>query len=133
MAILSENEIKILNKIGDAFIPENNGFPKFSDTGCVYHADSMLEYMDPEDLEDLKLLFFAGKILPKFMLRGLVRFTNLAPYLPNFIAKELRFINFGIRSLIYTLYYSSKTSPEFNGNTVFDVIDFHVSCKEDDE
>lgn len=133
MSMLTEKEKKIINKIGDALIPENEGFPKFSDTGCVEHADSMLEYMDPEDIEELKLLFLAGRILPKFMLRLLVSITGYSRYFPNFIATELRFINFGIRSLIYTLYYSSKTSEKFTGTPVFDIIDFHVSCKEDEE
>lgn len=133
MEYLTDKEAKILNKIGDSLIPENNGFPKFSDSGCVQHADDLLRYMNPKDLEDLKLLFFVGMILPKFMFRGLIKLCKKNRFFPGFIATQLRFIDFGVTSLVYTLYYSSKTSKDYMGNTVYDIIDFHVACERDDE
>ncbi|MCY3414376.1 MAG: hypothetical protein INQ03_22205 [Candidatus Heimdallarchaeota archaeon] len=132
MEFISDREARIINKIGDALIPENGEFPKFSDTGCIEHADDLLRYMAPQDLKDLKLLYFVGGIFPKFLFRWVIKLCKQHKYFPAFIATQLRFIDFGVCSLVYTLYYSSKTKVDFKGHKVYDVLDFEVKCERDD-
>ena len=117
---LSRREMKGLEKMGDIMIPGDDTMPSFSQTGCVAFADDAVAYVDPIDLKDLKMLLGICGILPKFMVRFFLwlfdrEWTSL-----------LRFANFGVRGLIFSLYYSNKVHPEYKGHTPHEIIGYEI-------
>lgn len=120
-SILSNREIKALLKIGDILVPENDPFPSFSQTGCIYHVDDAIKNFDPQDLSDLRLFFRIMSFLPKFMVRFILWWMSRSRI------GLLRLGNLGIRGVVYTLYYSNRVGPDYKGKKIHDIIGYHVN------
>ena len=118
---LSEREIKGLEKIGDIMIPRNPPFPSFSETGCVEHVDDTVAYVAEADLKDLKMLLGICGTLPSFMVRFILWLFEKQWF------TLLRFANFGVRGLIFSLYYSNKTGANYTGKKPHDVIGYKIN------
>jgi hypothetical protein len=125
---LSVREYKALEKAGDIIAPQNGSFPSFSQTGCARHVDSILRYTDPQDLAGLKLLFLLLSFFPSPLLYLFLKLINNHARFPNFIAAGLRLTDLGIRGLVWSLYYSNKTSPEYKGAGTLELLGYQVHC-----
>jgi hypothetical protein len=118
---LSQREIKALLKIGDIIVPENDPFPSFSKSGCIYHVDEAVGNLDPGDLSDLKLFFKIISVMPSFIVKFVLKLMNSLPI------GLLRLGNLGIRGIVFSLYYSSKTTPDYKDKRIHDIIGYNVS------
>ncbi len=112
--------MKGLEKMGDIMIPGDESMPSFSQTGCVAFADDAVAYVDPGDLKDLKMLLGICGALPKFMVRFILWIFDR-----EWITL-LRFANFGVRGLIFSLYYSNKTHSEYQGEKPHEAIGYEI-------
>ncbi len=117
---LGPRELKGLQKIGDIMIPRHDEFPSFSDTGCLTHVDDAVSQLDPIDLNDLKLFLKIASFLPTFMVKLVIKLLDWGPI------ALLRLGNLGVRGIVYSLYYSNKTAPEYQGPKPHDIIGYHV-------
>jgi hypothetical protein len=117
---LSQRELKALLKIGDIMIPENDPFPLFSRSGCISHVDVAVGNLDPGDLSDLKLFFKIMSIMPSFIIKIILRLMKSLPI------GLLRLGNLGIRGIVFTLYYSSKTTPDYKNKRIHQIIGYNV-------
>ena len=104
--ILSPEQHAGLLKVGDVLIPGDQQFPSFSRSRCAEHVDRMLAYMNESDLNGVKVLLGVFRLLPKFVLRGIIALTDKHRLFPDVIGAALRMINIGIKGLVMTLYYS---------------------------
>ncbi|MCM2276814.1 MAG: hypothetical protein NDJ89_01905 [Oligoflexia bacterium] len=109
---LNPSQIKAIEKIGDALIPGEQDFPRFSETSCVRDLDRVLDYMPAQDLGDLKTLLSILALFPLAAVRALMRLLELAfnQAVPG--GGLLRLIRIGLRGLIFTLYYSDPRVVE---------------------
>lgn len=129
--ILSKKALKALSRIGDIIIPENGEFPKFSDTYSIQHIDDLLDYAPQDDIQDLNMLLGVLYFMPGFVNRWLVSkmensFNNNGP-----LGSLYRQLDFGIKGLVFSCYYSGKTGDGFNGNNPLDVIGYEITRIED--
>ncbi len=111
-----------LIKLGDVVIPGDRHLPKFSETEFVLEIDRMLDYMEEEDLEGLKLLMSIFKFTPKVFIRLILQISEYHASTPHFIGTTLRLIKLGLKGIIFTLYYSGIKDTEKNGNRIHRII-----------
>lgn len=102
---LSSRQIKGLNKLGNALIPGDDEFPRFSKTGCVSEVDRLLDYMPAQDLSDLKMLLTIFGWIPGFVVAWIMKILEFF-YNLNLLLPILRLIRIGVRGLVMSLYYS---------------------------
>jgi len=126
---LSVRALKGLDKLGDIMIPGDGEFPKFSDTGCIYHVDEVMEATHPEDVKLLNLLLTVFHFSPSGMIKLLARMTLLEEYLPSTLGAPFRLVGIALRGVPMTLYYSNLTSPYYNGPKVHDVMGYSVNVE----
>jgi hypothetical protein len=66
----------------------------------------MLDYMYEGDRNGVKLLLSLFRLLPRFLIRGLLRLTERPPSAPALLAAALRRVGIGIKGPVMSLYYS---------------------------
>ena len=101
-----------LNRLGNVICPRNGEFPAFSDLDCVHHAHIVLDELPEQDCSDLKMLLFVLWFLPSPLIRI---FLNIVERLKNMngeIGALIRMLNFGLRGVAFSLYYSGMTGPK---------------------
>ena len=128
--ILSSIQIKALNKIGDIMCPENGEFPLFSRLGAVDHVDILLEEIPTADLGDLKMLLTILGLLPSFVLKFILNLLESQQHMNGEIGTLVRTVRFGLRGLIFSLYYSGLKG-EKSGTVALpiDVVGYQIQCK----
>ncbi|GIV32926.1 MAG: hypothetical protein KatS3mg031_0461 [Chitinophagales bacterium] len=131
MAQLSTKAKKTLTRIGDILLPRNGDFPSFSETGSVEYVDELTRYAPESDMHDLNIVLVLLGFMPDSVLRWLVRKMGKAHHHEGVAGSLLRQLDYGLRGLIYSCYYSGKTSPQFSGKNPLDVIDFKITRIED--
>lgn len=129
--LLSNKALKTLNRIGDIIIPENGDFPKFSDTQSLQHIDDLITYAPEDDIKDLNLLLTILFFMPRFVLVWLVKKMETARDNEGPLGALFRQLDFGVKGLIFSCYYSGKTGDAFRGNNPLDVIGFEIKRVED--
>ncbi len=125
---LTQTEIRGLNKVGDLVIPGGYGLPSFSQTGCVTHVDEVMEATPPADVKDFKLLMKVFSVAPLFFIRGILKLLDKESVFPEPVGGLLRLLNVGIKGVVFSLYYSNKTSEFYQGPSVHESIGYQVSC-----
>lgn len=128
--ILNKVQIRALNNLGNVMCPGEDGFPKFSALGAVEHVDYLLEEIPPADLADLKLLLFLLGFMPSFVLRAMMNFLEKNQDMNGDIGALIRMIRFGLRGIIFSLYYSGlKGRDSAVAKTPVDIIGYNVQMK----
>ncbi|WP_281645970.1 hypothetical protein [Parendozoicomonas sp. Alg238-R29] len=130
---LNQRQLQAVCRIGDIMVPSDNDFPSFSESGCLYNIDTMLEPTPESDLKSLKLVLTLLSFLPLSALRWLLESLQKADNMPKWsdaLASQLRLLLFGLRGIVFTLYYAGQGNP-YRPNRVHHVMDYHVSCKPD--
>ena len=103
---LSPGQLRGLLKVGDLLIPGDGELPSFSESQAASHVDRMLDYMYEGDRSGVKFLLGLCRLLPRPLIRGLLRLTERPPRAPRFLAAALRTIGIGIKGPVMTLYYA---------------------------
>ncbi len=115
---------KTLNRIGDILIPQNGEFPSFSQTECINNLDDITNYAPKEDIELLNLVLSLLSIAPKGVLIWLVKQMDNSYKMSEPIGTLFRQLNFGLRGIIFGLYYGEKTEK---GKSPIEIIDFKIT------
>lgn len=102
---LSPLQQKGLVKLGDVVCPGDQDLPRFSRSGVHHHIDRMLDHMEKDDLEGIKLILTIFSFIPKFLINLVLKISELSKG-GNFLLSNLRLINIGLKGMIFTLYYS---------------------------
>ena len=125
---LTPTQEKGLLRVGDAVIPGNGEFPRFSKTDFFHQIDRMLDYMPKGDRDGVVLLFGIFRFLPLFVLRGILRLTDWNRFFPGPIGGALRMIALGMKGMIFTLYYSGLEDRSGAGERIMTQIhyDAHI-------
>ncbi len=126
---LGERHLLAVLKIGDIYCPKHSTLPSFSELGVIEHIDNVVGTLPPNDLKDLKLLLFLLSYLPSFALAAFVRVLEMAPSVPTPIGAVLRMIRFGLRGIVFSLYYSGLQGRNYSGMTPRERIGFIVQMK----
>ena len=132
---LSRAALKGLDKVGDVVLPgephSDNGFPSFSETGCIYHVDEVLVTTACDDVKALNILLAILGLLPSFITRGLLQLSGLEKHAPGLLGTALRLLGVALRGVPVSLYYSNLTGPGYTGKTVHEVMGYQVQCEPD--
>jgi hypothetical protein len=128
--ILGSLQISALNKIGNIICPANGEFAQFSDLAVVDHVDLLLEEIPPADLADLKMLLTILGLLPSFVLRFILNLLESKQDMNGEIGTLVRTVRFGLRGIIFSLYYSGlKGSGAESLTTPMSVIGYNIQMK----
>lgn len=129
--ILSKQALKALNRIGDIIIPENGEFPKFSDTASIQHIDDLLDYAPEDDISDLNLLLTVLAFMPGFILSWMVGKMETSRENNGPLGTLFRQLDFGVKGLVFSCYYSGKMGDTYQGENPLDIIGFSINRIED--
>lgn len=127
-AILDQNQMTALNRLGDILLPENGEHPSFSRVGCIQHVDLLLAHAPEEDMKDLKGLLSALAWLPGPVLRLVVWFALRCGSWPEPLGTLSRKLDIAFRSILIGLYYSGKCGDEYAGSTPLEIMGFETSA-----
>lgn len=130
-AVLSRRALAAFNRLGDIMIPGGDGFPSFSETGCIVHIDDLVPHAPREDVKSLNGLLIALSFCPDFALRAIVWVTDRGRGWPEPLGTLVRMLDTGLRSVVVSLYFSGKTGPGHTGPTPIDLIDYHLNTIRD--
>jgi len=129
---LTSNQLRGLDKIGDAFIPGDQDLPSFSACGCARQADRVLAYLPDTDRRDLKMLLALFRLLPGSFLVLLVRLLERGQNIAGPLGALLRLARLGLKGLVMSLYYSGQTGEDYTGPSSLEVLGYEVSVYLDD-
>jgi len=124
---LSKRAIKGLTRIGDILIPGDDRFPSFSGYLCMDHIDDLVGYAPESDVKDLNMILAIYSMLPKGLLRWLVRLMANSHTNTGFTGSLLRQLNIGIRGIVFSLYYSEKPGANYQGENPTEMIGFTLN------
>lgn len=116
------SQLKGVLKLGDVVIPGDKHLPKFSETEFILDIDRMLDYMEEEDLEGLKILMSLFHYAPKQLISFILKLSEYHSSFPSFIATLLRMLKLGLKGIIFTLYYSGLEDQEKYGKQILNTI-----------
>lgn len=109
---LNRFQIRGILKAGQVLAPGSQRLPSFSSDYFIHEIDRILEFMTSEDLNGFRFLMTLFSILPPSSIKSLLLFAEKSSYLPNFLQPPFRLINFGVKGVIYTMYYSDTTADQ---------------------
>ena len=119
---LSRRQEASLSRIGDIMAPKGEGFPAFSETGCVAHVDRVLAATPPDDVTGLKILLAVLSFFPRGLLLWFLHLVERDDRAPGFLAPVFRNIHLGLKGLVMSLYYSNRTGAGYSGPKPYDAI-----------
>ncbi|EDY86264.1 conserved hypothetical protein [gamma proteobacterium HTCC5015] len=130
---LSHRALIGLDKVGDIVIPGGGPqqLPAFSETGCASSVDEILDATHPDDIQGLQLLLCAATWMPAGFIKGLLWLSAQEGKAPSVIGTALRFLGMGLKGVPVSLYFGNETSPYYQGQTVYDAIEYHVYVEPD--
>lgn len=124
-AYFSNRALKAFNRMGDVLLPKNGQFPSFSEFGGIEHIDDLVQYAPKGDIKDLNLLMTILSFMPTFVLRWLVnKMQNAGNMGDGGIGTLFRMLNFGIRGLLFSCYYTEKTGSTYTGEKPIDLVGY---------
>ena len=124
----SKGALKALNRIGDIMIPQNEEFPSFSQSGGLKDIDALVAYAPVDDIKSLNSLLGILAIMPNGILNWVLKkMHNAKDGSDGPISSLFRQLDFGMRGLIYSCYYSEKIESTSNQKSPIDIIGFEVT------
>lgn len=106
---LSPRDQKGLIKMGEVVL---GGPTAFSRIGPLNNVDRILEFMDPQDLKELKQLLNGFCFLPHIFIKLIFSFAHIFVHLPGKWGAPFRLFLTGTKGIIYTLYYSDPENDQ---------------------
>ncbi|HXH17580.1 MAG TPA: hypothetical protein VNJ07_00750 [Chitinophagales bacterium] len=131
MTSLSPRAKKSLVRIGDILLPKNEDFPAFSETGSIEYIDNLTACAPESDIHDLNRVLSMLSYMPDFVLKWLVSKMVNSHNSNGMLSSVFRQLDFGLRGLIFSCYYSGKTGSHFKGKNPLEVIGFEIKRVED--
>ena len=125
--ILSKTALKAINRIGDVMIPGNEELPSYSYYGGIEHIDEILRNAPESDMKDLNMLLSILSVMPKFVLKWLVNSMRQSHKRGGGIWVIMRQLDFGLKGIILSTYYSEKTGSNYKGRTPLEIIDYSIN------
>jgi hypothetical protein len=117
-----------LNRLGNIICPANGEFPAFSDLDCVHHAHIVMDELPEQDMADLKMLLTALWFMPSPFMRIFLNVLEKMKDLNGEVGTLIRMLNFGLRGVAFSLYYSGMTGPKaVTTKTPVNVVGFEVN------
>lgn len=124
---LGERAVRAFDRIGEIMMPRHDGYPSFSELGCIDHIDDIMEHVGADDRGALNLLLTLLSFFPDFLLSGFIALVEKGAGWPGAAGGFFRQLKTGLKSVVVTLYFSGKTGASYKGPTPLDVIDYHVN------
>jgi hypothetical protein len=115
--ILNKRQIRAVNKLGEIMCPRHDAFPSFTELDAVANVDTVLAELPETDLGDLKLLLTVLSFLPSSALAAILRLLDTLQNLGGPLGPTLRMIRFGLRGIVFSLYYSGLNGPKATAAT----------------
>lgn len=128
---LSNNALKAVIRIGDIMIPKNGEFPSYSEFGGYEYIDETLECIPENDVKTLDTIFSVLSFMPTFVLKWLVNKMIKSYHQNGMLSHIFRQLNFAIKGLILSTYYTEKSGKNFNETPPLDIIGYHPVRIED--
>jgi hypothetical protein len=91
-------------------VPGEGEIPSFRALGCVRHVDRVLEHVAEADRASLGLLLSVLWACPDALHRRLLRWAARSFEARGPLAPLLREVDYGLRGLVLTLYFSEWTT-----------------------
>jgi hypothetical protein len=120
---ITERQMRALNRIGNIVLPKNEPFPSFEETGCARYLGRALANAYPHDRADMLLLLNALAFMPGFVLRFLVRKMETSAESGTLFRK----LNFGLKGVLYTLYYSEWVEEHYSGTAPVRIVGYKIN------
>lgn len=128
---LSPAAVRGMTRIGDILCPGDEYFPSFSATGCIEHVDIPLEYAPAADIGDLSLLISILSYMPQPVLEWVVKQMAESHDSSGPLSSTFRQLDFGLRGIIFGLYYSGRTGVGYTGSDTHTLTGYTVNRVED--
>jgi len=96
-------------KTGDLFLPGGDGFPSFSKLGALAHVDEILDSLPEKDRLDLLRLMGVFGRTPSWLIRFVLSIARRHRFFPGPVGTALRLLDFGLKGIFFTLYYSEES------------------------
>ncbi len=125
--ILSKAALKAINRIGDIMVPENGEFPSYSEYGGIEHIDEILRYAPESDTKGLDMILSILSVMPKFVLSWLVKKMSQSHERGGGLWVIMRQMNFGLKGIILSTYYSEKAGSNYKGKTPLEIIGYSIN------
>lgn len=125
--ILSKPALRTISKMGDIMLPKTNEFPSFSETGCIEHIDEIIIFAPKEDISGLNILLTILSVLPKSILKIIVNKMHASHTKDGAVSFLFRQLDFGLKGIIYTCYYSGKTGKNYKGKNPHEIIGYKIN------
>lgn len=114
----SLQQLQVVKRIGDVFIPGDGVLPRFSECGFTDHIDRMVVFLPASDVALLGLLMNTLRFLPDSFIHLLVKLTLADRYFPGAVGANLRKLDIGLRGIIFSLYYSFLEDKDDNSERI---------------
>ncbi len=124
--LLSKAAVNGLNRIGDIMIPKNGEFPSFSEVGGLEYIDDLVSYAPQDDISDLGMVLSILSFMPGFVLRWLVNKLEDAQYSNGPLSPIFRQLDFALRGLLFSCYYTEKVGSNYTGKKPLDIIGWEI-------
>ena len=125
--ILSKKALKAINRIGDIMVPKNGDLPSYSEYGGIEHIDEILRYAPESDMKGLDTVLSILSVMPKFVLSWLVNKMSRSHEKGGGLWVILRQLNFGLKGIILSTYYSEKGGSDYKGKTPLEIIGYSIN------
>ena len=117
-----------LNRLGNVICPKNEEFPSFSELDCIHHAYIVLDELPEQDSSDFKMLLFVLWFFPAPFMRIFLNTIEKLKDMNGEIGALIRMLNFGLRGVVFALYYSGLTGPNaVTTKTPVNVVGYQVN------
>lgn len=108
-------------------LPKTTEFPGFSETACIDFIDDVIAYAPKEDISGLNTLLMILSFCPQMMLRWVIKNMERSHSGDGGLTYIFRQLDFGLKGIIFTCYYSGKTGKSFKGRNPHDIIGFKIN------
>lgn len=116
--IFSKRALKSMTILGDLLMPATEVLPSFSETGCLEHIDSLAIHAPQDDISTLNMALVLLSFMPKVVFKWLIKKMSTAQSSDALLSTTYRQLNYAIKGLLYSLYYSGKASESYKGKPI---------------
>lgn len=106
--IFTTRQRRALERLGDVMLPSTPDAVSFSESGCSARADDVVEYLPEQDRKDLLTVFTVLSFMPTLVLRLVIKLVERAERARGPLGPTLRLLQFALKGVITSLYYSDE-------------------------
>ncbi|MBW8051959.1 MAG: hypothetical protein FVQ77_16790 [Cytophagales bacterium] len=125
--LLSKPALKAINRIGDIMMPKNGELPSYSELGGIEHIDEILQCAPENDIKDLSMILSILSVMPGFVLKWLIKKMGRSHKQKGGLSVIFRQLDFGLKGIILSTYYSEKAGSGYKGKTPLEVIGYRIN------